>query len=130
MKQLGMTKTLKTSFEEALAKVTAALKEEGFGVLTEIDVKETLKKKIDADIRRYRILGACNPKFAHRALSQDLQMGLMMPCNVVVHEGDSAGETVVRAIDPMQTLGTTGDAKLDGLAQEVRAALARAIEKT
>ncbi len=130
MKQLGMSKTLKTGFDEAVAKVTAALKAEGFGVLTEIDVKDTLKKKIDADIRRYRILGACNPKFAHRALTQDLQMGLMMPCNVVVHEGDAAGETVVRAIDPMQTLGATGEAPIDALAEEVRQALARAIENT
>jgi len=99
--------TLKTatqrSYEDVLARLPELLKAEGFGVLTEIDVKATLKQKIGAEFRKYKILGACNPSLAHRVLSADLEVGAMLPCNVVVYEGD-AGKAVVLAIDPMQTV--------------------------
>ncbi|MCC6750714.1 MAG: DUF302 domain-containing protein [Deltaproteobacteria bacterium] len=121
-----MHKELRCTYDEALTRVTEALKTEGFGVLTEIDVKETLKKKIDVDFRRYKILGACNPPFAHRALQTDLQAGLLMPCNVVVYENDEQRATVM-AVDPMQTIAMAGKPELTELATEVRAKLERAL---
>jgi uncharacterized protein (DUF302 family) len=124
---LGLKKVLRTGYDEALARVPEALKSEGFGVLTEIDVKDTLKKKLDVDFRRYRILGACNPPLAHRALSTDLEVGLMMPCNVVVYEDDDA-RAVVMAIDPMQTFAAQ-DARLRDVAEAVRAKLAAVLDK-
>jgi uncharacterized protein (DUF302 family) len=123
----GLKKVLRTGYDEALARVPEALKSEGFGVLTEIDVKDTLKKKLDVDFRRYRILGACNPPLAHRALSTDLEVGLMMPCNVVVYEDDDA-RAVVMAIDPMQTFAAQ-DARLRDVAEAVRAKLAAVLDK-
>ena len=92
----GIQRTLDLGFDAVLARVPDALKAEGFGVLTEIDVKETLRKKLDVDFRRYRILGACNPAFAHRALAHSLDIGMLLPCNVVVYETDD-GTTVVSA---------------------------------
>jgi uncharacterized protein (DUF302 family) len=123
----GIQKTLDLGFDEALAKVPEALKAEGFGVLTEIDVQATLKKKLDVDFRRYRILGACNPPFAHRALQHSLDVGMLMPCNVIVYETD-AGKTVVSAVDPMQTMAAQGDPALRPLADEVRQRLQRVID--
>lgn len=100
---LGIRATLKTSFEQAIQKTTDALKTEGFGVLTQIDVKNTLKEKLNVDFRRYVILGACNPTLAHRALSANADVGLLLPCNVTVQEaGDGI---VVTAVDPLQMLG-------------------------
>ena len=100
---IGIRVTLKTSFEQAIQKTTDALKTEGFGVLTQIDVKTTLKEKINVDFRRYVILGACNPTLAHRALSANPDVGLLLPCNVTVQEaGDGI---VVTAVDPIQMLG-------------------------
>lgn len=124
---IGMTRTLKAGFDEALAKLPEALKSEGFGVLTEVDVTATLKKKLDVDFRRYRILGACHPPSAHQALSANLEVGLMMPCNVVVYEGDD-GRAVVMAIDPMRTMAT-GAPALNEVAQDVRERLARVLER-
>jgi uncharacterized protein (DUF302 family) len=116
------------TFDDALAKVPEALKAEGFGVLTEIDVKDTLKKKLDVDFRRYRILGACNPSFAHEALKTELEIGVMMPCNVIVYETDD-GRAVVTAVDPMQTMAAKGDARLLGLAKTVGEKLGRALDR-
>ena len=127
MATFGIQKTLDLAFDEALARVPEALKAEGFGILTEIDVQATLKKKLDVDFRRYRILGACNPPFAHRALQHSLDVGMLMPCNVIVYETDE-GKTVVSAVDPMQTMAAQGDPALRPLAEEVQQKLRRAID--
>jgi uncharacterized protein (DUF302 family) len=123
----GIRKTLDLGFDEALAKVPEALKAEGFGVLTEIDVQATLKKKLDVDFRRYRILGACNPPFAHRALQRSLDVGMLMPCNVIVYETDE-GKAVVSAVDPMQTMAAQGDPAMRPLAEQVQQKLQRVID--
>jgi uncharacterized protein (DUF302 family) len=123
----GIRKTLDLGFDEALVRVPDALKAEGFGVLTEIDVQATLKKKLDADFRRYRILGACNPPFAYRALQHSLDAGMLMPCNVIVYEADDR-KTVVSAVDPMQTMVARGDETMRPIAAEVREKLQRVID--
>lgn len=125
--QPGMEKTLSVSYEQALSGVPEALKAEGFGVLTEIDVQQTLKNKLGADFRRYKILGACNPPFAHRALSADLRAGLMMPCNVIVYE-DDAGKARVLAVDPVQAVAGFDDPAMQALAEELRQKLGRVLE--
>lgn len=117
---------LHTQFDEAVSKVTAALKSEGFGVLTEIDVQSTLKQKLGAEMRKYRILGACNPPFAHQALQLQPDAGLMMPCNVAVYEGPE-GEVVVAAVDPTLAAASFTRPELSTLAQAVREKLARVI---
>jgi uncharacterized protein (DUF302 family) len=114
------------SYDEALEAVKAALKAEGFGVLTEIDVKETMKQKLGVDFRKYNIIGACNPPLARRALSTELDIGLLLPCNVVVYEDDAGGCTVA-ALDPMQMMSFTGNADLDSVAREARERLGRAL---
>lgn len=119
---LGLTKTLNVPYEQAIEQVTALLKEQGFGVLTEIDVKATLKKKIDADFRRYVILGACNPKLAFRALSAELDVGLLLPCNVIVYETDDE-QTTVSLVDPLSMLGVVDNADLQPVADEARSRL-------
>lgn len=124
----GLKTTLEMPFEEADARVREELQKEGFGVLTEIDVKETLKKKLDVDFRRYRILGACNPPLAHQALSAETDIGLLLPCNVVVYEGDEAGTSVVAALDPELQLGVTGRDDIRPLATEVRKRMERVLE--
>lgn len=116
------------SYDETLARVPEALKSEGFGVLTEIDVKQTLKQKIDVDFRRYKILGACNPALAHRALGSDLDVGVLLPCNVVVYEKDD-GHTVVSAVDPVAAIGSFGSDELAALAVEVKTKLQRALDQ-
>jgi len=123
----GIRKTLDLGFDDALVRVPDALKAEGFGVLTEIDVQATLKKKLDADFRRYRILGACNPPFAYRALQHSLDVGMLMPCNVIVYETDDR-KTVVSAVDPMQTMAAQGDETIRPIAAEVRLKLQRVID--
>ncbi len=128
MQSFGMTRVLQMGFDEALARIPEALKTEGFGVLTEIDVKDTMRKKLDVDFRRYRILGACNPPLAHQALSANLEVGLMLPCNVIVYE-DDAGKTVVKAVDPMNTMAAQGDARLREVAAAVRDKLAKVLER-
>ncbi len=127
MASFGMQRTFDRSFDEVLARVPEALQGEGFGVLTEIDVQATLKKKLDVDFRRYRILGACNPPFAHRALQHSLEIGLLLPCNVVVYETDD-GKAVVSAIDPVQTLAAQGDPEVRPIAEAVQQKLRRALD--
>jgi uncharacterized protein (DUF302 family) len=126
MAQIGMRKTVSRGFDEVLARIPEALKAEGFGILTKIDVKETLKAKIGVDFRRYQILGACNPKYAHQALTADLGIGAMLPCSIAVWE-EEGGKTTVNAVDPMQTIAAA-DPKLAAIAAEVRQKLARALD--
>jgi uncharacterized protein (DUF302 family) len=104
----GLRVRVPLSYDEALARTTAALKEEGFGVLTTIDVKETLRQKLAVDFRRYVILGACNPPLAHRALQSEIDVGLLLPCNVVVYE-DGIANSVVAAVAPMTMIELIGD---------------------
>lgn len=118
--------TLQTSFDEAIEKVTAALKEEGFGVLTEIDVKGTMKKKLDVDFRSYRILGACNPKMAYQALQHEAHIGAMLPCNVIVQEVEGGIE--VAAVDPVASMAAVDNPALGGVAQQVQGMLKRVID--
>lgn len=122
----GIRRELAITYDEALARVPEALKTEGFGVLTEIDIAATLKKKLDVDFRRYKILGACNPTLAHKALGVMLEIGVMLPCNVIVYERDDGGATVV-AIDPSQTMATQ-DPRLAEIAAEVRQRLVRVVD--
>jgi uncharacterized protein (DUF302 family) len=128
MGSFGIRRELSCGYEEALARLPEALKGEGFGVLTEIDVKETLKKKLDVDFRRYKILGACNPPLAHRALQTELEIGLFLPCNVIVYEND-AGKAVVSAVDPMQAMAAQAGGGVEELAAEVQAKLTRVLDK-
>lgn len=123
----GFSREVDLDFDAAVARVTEELGKEGFGVLTEIDVKATLKKKLDHERRPYRILGACNPHFAKQALEMEEQLGLLLPCNAVVYVNE-AGRTVVGAIDAHAMLGVVGNAALDPVADEVNARLKRAID--
>jgi uncharacterized protein (DUF302 family) len=120
-------KIINLSFDEAIVRVTDELKKEGFGVLTEIDVKATLKNKLDVDFRNYRILGACNPPFAYQALLAEPQIGLMLPCNVVVQEDDN-GQSIVSAIDPLASMQAVENEALGEVAEQVRAKLQKVIE--
>lgn len=116
------------NFEEAIQKVTEALKEEGFGVLTEIDVKETFKKKLDVDFKPYRILGACNPQFAYKALQAEDKIGAMLPCNVVVQQNNP--ETIeVSVVDPVASMQAVENEGLGAIAGEVRDKLKRVLDK-
>ncbi len=121
----GLRVTTDLSYDAAIARMKDALKQQGFGILTEIDVKRTLKEKKDIDFRRYVILGACNPGFAHRALSAEIDIGLLLPCNVVVYEADHG--TVVETIDPVATLGRVQNPSLEPLGREVKDALRKAL---
>ena len=120
------SKTLKEDFDTAIEKVTDELKKEGFGVLTQIDVQETLKKKLDVDFRKYKILGACNPHFAHQALLAEDMIGTMLPCNVIVQERKN-GQVEVSAVDPMASMMAVKNEKLGGVANEVREKLKKVI---
>lgn len=123
---LGFTLRLHTTYAQALEQVVAALKTEGFGVLTEIDVKDTLKKKLDVDFRNYKILGACNPPLAYRALTAAAQVGLLLPCNVTVAEAeDEPGTIEVSLIDPLVMLGVVADPAMQPIAEEARQRLQR-----
>ncbi len=125
----GLKKSVDLPPAEAEARVRAELAEEGFGVLTEIDVKETLKDKLDIDFKPYRILGACNPALAHQALTAEEDIGLLLPCNLVVYEGESEGTSVVAVLDPVVQLSVTGREDIESLAREVASRLKRVLER-
>lgn len=124
----NFSKTVDLGFDEAIEKTTAALKEEGFGVLTEIDIKETLKKKLDVDFRKYRILGACNPPNAYKALQAEGHIGLMLPCNVIVQEHED-GKVEVSAVDPVASMQAIENNELGEVAANVRDMLKKAIDR-
>ncbi|HKJ92629.1 MAG TPA: DUF302 domain-containing protein [Longimicrobiales bacterium] len=125
----ALQRTVSKTFAEVDRAVREALQEQGFGVLTEIDVKATLKKKLDVDFRDYEILGACNPPLAHAALQAESEVGLLLPCNVVVRAGDEPGTTVVEAMDPVMQLEVADNPTLPELAQDVRARLERVLDR-
>ena len=122
----GFSKGVNLGYDEAIEKVTDELKKEGFGVLTEIDVKATLKKKLDVDFKPYKILGACNPPFAYKVLQSEEQIGLMLPCNVIVYVNDG-GETVVAAIDPIASMQAVKNVSLDEVAETIQSKLKKVI---
>ena len=121
-------KVVDRAFDEAIDKVTEELKKEGFGVLTEIDVKEALKKKLDVDFRKYRILGACNPQYAYKALQAEDKIGTMLPCNVIVQETED-GKVEIAAIDPVASMQSVQNESLGEIATIIRAKLMHVIEK-
>jgi len=128
LKEYAFSTVLETSFEDAVDRIKDALKEEGFGVLTEIDVKTTFKKKLDKDFRKYVILGACNPPFAFRTLETDLDVGLLLPCNVIVYETDEK-KAYIAAINPVSALKVINKENLKQIAKEVSGRLEKVIEK-
>ena len=127
--RFGFSKTVDLPYEKAVEKARSALKDEGFGVLCEIDLKEKLKEKLGVDFRKYVILGACNPPLAYKTLQQEISIGLLLPCNVVVYEADEAGKSVVAAIDAKEMLSVVGgkNAALDSVATEVNEKLKRVV---
>nr|ART35735.1 B63 [uncultured bacterium] len=126
----GFSKTLDIPYEEAVKEARIALKEEGFGVLCEIDIREKLKEKLGVDFRRYLILGACNPPLAYKALQEELNLGLLLPCNVIVYEADEVGKSVIAAIDARAMLSVVeGDSILDAVATEVNEKLKRVVDR-
>lgn len=122
----GFRRELETPFEETVTRVRETLKNEGFGVLTEIDMKQKLKEKLDVDFRKYVILGACNPSLAHKALQEDMDIGLLLPCNVIVYESEIG--SVVAAIDAKKMLSVAGNPQLESTAETVNEKLRSAIE--
>ncbi|HEY0970117.1 MAG TPA: DUF302 domain-containing protein [Gemmatimonadales bacterium] len=126
--QYGMTTTVDLTYELAMERTKEALTAEGFGVLSEIDIRATLRKKLDVDSRPYTILGACNPPLAHQAFNVEPNIGLLLPCNVVVYATDEAGRSIVAAIDPEVSLGRVGNDALAPLAAEVKARLERVLD--
>ena len=123
----GLATTVNLPYERALERTREALAKEGFGVLTEIDVAATLKKKLDVTFRPYMILGACTPPLAHRALTVERDIGLLLPCNVVVYAADEPGKSVVAAMDPIAALELTGNEQIRSVAQEVKVRLERVL---
>ncbi len=126
--QYYFSKTIADSFDNAIQKVTEALKAEGFGILTEIDIKATLKKKLDVDFYNYKILGACNPPYAYKALLAEDKIGTMLPCNVIVQEKE-AGQVEVSAVDPAASMQAIENEELAGIAKEISARLQKVIEQ-
>ena len=124
----GLNVEVALPYDQAVERVQEELGKEGFGVLTEIDVKATLKKKLDVEFRPYVILGACNPPLAHQALNTEQDIGLLLPCNVIVYATDDPGRSVVAALDPVKQLGITGIAALDPVARDVQARMTRVLE--
>ena len=127
--KFGFSKTVDLPYKEAVEKTRGALKDEGFGVLCEIDLKEKLKEKLDVDFRNYVILGACNPPLAYKTLQEEINIGLLLPCNVIVYETEKAGESVVAAIDASAMLSVVGgnNATLNSVATEVNEKLRRVV---
>lgn len=123
----GLKKIVPMPVAQADARVREELKKEGFGVLTEIDVERTLSEKLDVDFPPYRILGACNPPLAHQALQEEADIGLLLPCNVVVYQGKTEGESVVSILDPEKQLAISGRSDIEPLAKEVRRRMERVI---
>ncbi len=121
------TKKLNISYEQAVERAKDELKKEGFGILTEIDVKETLKKKLNVDFRKYKILGACNPPFAYKALQMEDKIGTMLPCNVIVQE-TSEGKVEVSAVDPIASMQAVENDKLRNIAEQVKTKLKKVID--
>lgn len=124
----GFGTTVALDFERAIENTKQALAAEGFGILCEIDVAGTMKKKLDIDFRPYVILGACNPPLAHKALTAERDIGLLLPCNIIVYADDTPGQTVIAAMDPVEALGLTGNAALRPVAEEVKSRLIRALD--
>lgn len=124
----GLRVDLNVPYEEALARTTAALQQEGFGVLTTINVQQTLKQKLNRDFRQYVILGACNPPLADRALRAELEIGLLLPCNVIVYDR-GAGSSSVAAMAPLPAMGLVGNRELEAVAREADTKLRRALER-
>jgi uncharacterized protein (DUF302 family) len=122
----GLRRRIELPYAEAVERVRAVLKDEGFGILTEIDVKATMKAKLDADMPPYIILGACNPPLAHRALTAEPEVGMLLPCNVVVREAE--GAVLVEAMDPAAAMGIVGNPAIEAVANEAKARLTRALE--
>ena len=122
------TKTTPLGYEQAIARVQEELKKEGFGVITEIDVRETLKKKLNVDFRRYKILGACNPAFAHQALQVESRIGTMLPCNVIVQERED-GQTEVSAINPLESMKAVANPQLEHIGNQIAAKLKGVVER-
>jgi uncharacterized protein (DUF302 family) len=122
-----ISKIIQTDFDNAVIKVTDQLKTEGFGILTEIDVKDTLKKKIDVDFRKYKILGACNPPSAYKALSSESNIGLLLPCNIVVQESKE-GEIEISAVNPKVSMQSVNNPNLESLAEDISSRLERVIK--
>lgn len=120
-------KTVELSFDDAIVRVTEELKKEGFGVLTEVDIQATLKKKLDVDFRPYKILGACNPPFAYKALQAEQNIGLLLPCNVIVQDAGN-GKTEIAAIDPLVSMSKVENPALEPVATEIKAKLQRVIQ--
>ena len=120
-------KTVELSFDDAVVRVTEELKKEGFGVLTEVDIQATLKKKLDVDFRPYKILGACNPPFAYKALQAEQNIGLLLPCNVIVQDAGN-GKTEIAAIDPLVSMSRVENPALEPVAMEIKAKLQRVIQ--
>jgi uncharacterized protein (DUF302 family) len=125
----GIGTTVDLEYAHAVARTKEELAREGFGVLSEIDIAATLKKKLDADFRPYVILGACNPPLAHRALTAERDLGLLLPCNVVVYAADEPGRSVVAAMDPEAALELTGNPEVREVAKEVKARLERVLTR-
>ncbi len=124
----GIGTTVALDYDRAVERTREELAKEGFGVLSEINVAATLKKKLDVDFRPYVILGACNPPLAHRALTAERDLGLLLPCNVIVYAGDRPGESVVAAMDPVQALALTGNDDIRPIAEDVRKRLTRVLQ--
>jgi uncharacterized protein (DUF302 family) len=124
----GLSIDVPLPFEQAVAKTKEALSKKGFGVLTEIDIKATLKRKLDVEFRPYVILGACNPPLAYQALTRERDIGLLLPCNLIVYQSDEPGQSVVAALDPVEQLKIAGKSELEEIAQQVRERIERVLE--